>query len=142
MARAWVSACVRTKVAGRGGRCAWLTAPLVFFSASRFLCRFSKMVGKMGKIGLTKEGTLQNLMRNPQQMMSKVQTMMDPRILRQLGGAGNMVNLIKEVQLAPPINPSACFSSFLLVFFFYTPSLSGLASFCLLSSLLLCPVRP
>ncbi|PHJ24052.1 signal recognition particle protein srp54 [Cystoisospora suis] len=60
--------------------------------------QFSKMVGKMGKIGLTKEGTLQNLMRNPQQMMSKVQNMMDPRILRQLGGAGNMVNLIKELQ--------------------------------------------
>ncbi|PFH34258.1 signal recognition particle SRP54 protein [Besnoitia besnoiti] len=60
--------------------------------------QFSKMVGKMGKIGLTKESSLQNLMRNPQQMMNKVQSMLDPRILRQMGGAGNMVNLIRELQ--------------------------------------------
>ncbi|EPT25956.1 signal recognition particle SRP54 protein [Toxoplasma gondii ME49] len=60
--------------------------------------QFSKMVGKMGKIGLTKESALQNMMRNPQQMMSKVQNMLDPRILKQMGGAGNMVNLLRELQ--------------------------------------------
>lgn len=84
----------------------------------------------MGKIGLTKEGTLQNLMRNPQQMMSKVQNMMDPRILRQLGGAGNMVNLIKEVRttrLLSFLRPGSLCSvlrfSFLYVFSLSTASL-------------------
>lgn len=51
----------------------------------------------MGKIGLTKEAALQNLSRNPQQLLSKMQAAIDPRILRQMGGAGNMMNILREV---------------------------------------------
>lgn len=62
--------------------------------------QFSKMVGRMGKIGLTKEAALQNLSRNPQQLLGKMQAAIDPRILRQMGGAGNMMNLLRELQSA------------------------------------------
>ncbi|KAL8428954.1 hypothetical protein ACSSS7_006865 [Eimeria intestinalis] len=53
------------------------------------------MVGRMGKIGLTKEAALQNLSRNPQQLLGKMQAAIDPRILKQMGGAGNMMHLLK-----------------------------------------------
>eukprot|EP01066_Platyproteum_vivax_P015560 Platyproteum_vivax@DN6861_c0_g1_i1.p2 len=61
--------------------------------------RFSKLVGKMGKIGLTKGGgpDVQQMMRNPGQMMQKLNKVMDPKMLQQMGGAGNMVNLMKEM---------------------------------------------
>lgn len=52
----------------------------------------------MGKMGLTKEAALQNISRNPQQMLEKMQMAIDPRILRQIGGAGNMMNLFREVR--------------------------------------------
>eukprot|EP00921_Rhytidocystis_pertsovi_P021299 GHVQ01034026.1.p1 GENE.GHVQ01034026.1~~GHVQ01034026.1.p1 ORF type:complete len:487 (-),score=81.15 GHVQ01034026.1:158-1618(-) len=59
--------------------------------------QFSRMVGKMGKIGLTKDNAVQNMMRNPNQMMQRMQKMLDPRILKQMGGAQSMLNLMKEV---------------------------------------------
>ena len=62
-----------------------------------YIFRFSKMVNKMGRVGLTKETTLQNLARNPQQILNKMQAAIDPRILKQMGGAGNIMNIFKEV---------------------------------------------
>eukprot|EP00919_Chromeraceae_sp_WS-2016_P025898 GHVR01061222.1.p1 GENE.GHVR01061222.1~~GHVR01061222.1.p1 ORF type:complete len:500 (+),score=116.32 GHVR01061222.1:109-1608(+) len=64
--------------------------------------RFHTMVSKMGKLGLaSKKGNtqqeLQQLKRNPKQMMQKVQQMMDPKLLQQMGGAGNMVEMIKQM---------------------------------------------
>lgn len=35
--------------------------------------------------------------RNPGQMMRQMQNMVDPRILKQMGGAGNLMNMVKEV---------------------------------------------
>lgn len=61
------------------------------------------MVGKMKNVGLTKEAAMQNMMRNPQQMLSKLQSVIDPRILKQMGGAGNMVNLLKDVSRREPL---------------------------------------
>merc|ERR1719421_1838512 len=60
--------------------------------------RFEKMVGKMGKAGLMKEsGDMANLMRNPKQVMQKLQTCVDPWMLAQMGGAQNMLNLMKQM---------------------------------------------
>merc|ERR1719456_1991535 len=61
--------------------------------------RFEKMIGKMGKAGLMKEtGDMANLMRNPKQVLSKLQNCVDPRTLAQMGGAQNMLNLMKEME--------------------------------------------
>lgn len=54
-----------------------------------------KMVSKMGKLGL-KDNNIGNLMRNQKQLMSKMNNIMDTNMLKQLGGAGNMVNMLKE----------------------------------------------
>lgn len=60
--------------------------------------RFEKMVGKMGKAGLMKDtGDMANLSRNPKQVMQKLQSCMDPLLLQQLGGAQNMLNLMKQM---------------------------------------------
>merc|ERR1712146_522218 len=59
--------------------------------------RMEKMVGKMGKSGLFgKAGDLTQLQRNPGQVMQKMQSAMDPRVLQQMGGAHNMVKMMKE----------------------------------------------
>jgi signal recognition particle subunit SRP54 len=63
--------------------------------------RFEKMVGKMGKAGLMKDtGDMKDLTRNPKQVMSKLQTCMDPQMLQQMGGAENMFNLMKQMEAA------------------------------------------
>merc|ERR1711972_345390 len=59
--------------------------------------RMEKMVGKMGKSGLFgKGGDLTQLSRNPGQVMQKMQSAMDPRMLQQMGGAQNMMKMMKE----------------------------------------------
>merc|ERR1719428_1610451 len=59
--------------------------------------RMEKMVGKMGKTGLFgKGGDLTQLTRNPGQVMQKMQSAMDPRMLQQMGGAQNMMKMMKE----------------------------------------------
>jgi signal recognition particle subunit SRP54 len=35
--------------------------------------------------------------RNPNQMMRKMQNMVDPKMLKQMGGAQNLMNMVKEV---------------------------------------------
>merc|ERR1719223_2226038 len=58
--------------------------------------RMEKMVGKMGKSGLFgKGGDMSQLTRNPGQMMQKMQSAMDPRMLQQMGGAQNMMKGMK-----------------------------------------------
>ncbi|KAK2196779.1 bifunctional Signal recognition particle [Babesia duncani] len=57
-----------------------------------------KMVGNMGRVGLNKESTMQNMMRNPQQMLSRMQNAIDPRLLNQMGGAGNLLRMMKDFQ--------------------------------------------
>merc|ERR1711877_62921 len=59
--------------------------------------RMGKMVGKMGKSGLFgKGGDLTQLTRNPGQVMQKMQSAMDPRMLQQMGGAQGMMKMMKE----------------------------------------------
>eukprot|EP00933_Yihiella_yeosuensis_P072076 TRINITY_DN80368_c0_g1_i1.p1 TRINITY_DN80368_c0_g1~~TRINITY_DN80368_c0_g1_i1.p1 ORF type:complete len:519 (+),score=131.99 TRINITY_DN80368_c0_g1_i1:101-1657(+) len=60
--------------------------------------RMEKMVGKMGKSGLFgKGGDLTQLTRNPAQAMQKMQGALDPRMLQQMGGAGNMMEMMKQM---------------------------------------------
>merc|ERR1712137_915720 len=60
--------------------------------------RMEKMVGKMGKSGLFgKGGDITQLGRNPGQVMQKMQSAMDPRMLQQMGGAQNMMKMMKEL---------------------------------------------
>ena len=42
-----------------------------------------------------------NLARNPNQIMGKLQSMIDPRMMAQLGGAGNIMNMMKEMSNNP-----------------------------------------
>merc|ERR1719205_454180 len=59
--------------------------------------RMEKMVGKMGKSGLFgKGGDLTQLTRNPAQVLQKMQSAMDPRMLQQMGGAQGMMKMMKE----------------------------------------------
>merc|ERR1719264_84561 len=54
--------------------------------------RMEKMVGKMGKSGLFgKGGDLTQLQRNPGQVMQKMQSAMDPKMLQHMGGARKMM---------------------------------------------------
>lgn len=57
--------------------------------------KFAKMVEKMGKI--TKNKDMSNLTRNPGQMASQLGSIVPQNILNQLGGTGNLMNMMKEM---------------------------------------------
>jgi signal recognition particle subunit SRP54 len=62
--------------------------------------QFEKMVGRMGKSGLMKGGEAnfaKQAARNPKAVMQQLQKAMDPRMMAQLGGAGNMMNMMKQM---------------------------------------------
>lgn len=40
-------------------------------------------------------------MRNPGQIMNKLQSCIDPKIMAQLGGAGNLMSMMKEMSNNP-----------------------------------------
>jgi len=58
--------------------------------------RMAKMVEKMGKAGIGKMNDMQNMMRNPGQMMKRMQNAVDPKILKQMGGAQNLMTMMHE----------------------------------------------
>jgi len=59
--------------------------------------RLKTMIEKMGKSKLAKGNDLANLARNPGQVMGKLKNIVDPRMLQQLGGMDNLMNMMKEV---------------------------------------------
>lgn len=62
--------------------------------------QFEGVVKKMGKSGLMKGGESQiqkNMSRNPAGVMQQLSKAMDPRMLAQMGGAGNVMNMMKEM---------------------------------------------
>jgi signal recognition particle subunit SRP54 len=62
--------------------------------------QMSSTVSKMSKSGLLKGGDAklqQAMSRNPQAVLAQLQKSMDPRMLQQLGGAGNMMNMLKQM---------------------------------------------
>lgn len=62
--------------------------------------QFEKMIGKMGKTALMKNtdsNISQSLQRNPNAIMQQLQRSMSPQMLQQMGGANNMMNMIKQM---------------------------------------------
>jgi signal recognition particle subunit SRP54 len=60
--------------------------------------QMATMVTKMGKSGLMNEpNTMQQMKRNPAQVMQQLQQSMDPRVMAKLGGTQNMMNMLKEM---------------------------------------------
>ena len=60
------------------------------------------MIKKVSDTGLTK--VLDNpkkMNQNPNQMMSKLKSVMDPKMLAQMGGEGNLMNMMKEMSSNP-----------------------------------------
>lgn len=56
-----------------------------------------KVVGKMGKSNLLNDAAMmKNFERNPNQMMQQLMKSVDPRMLQQMGGAGGMMNMMKQ----------------------------------------------
>ena len=53
------------------------------------------LIGKVGQTNLGKGNDAMNLMRNPNQIMSKLAHMVDPKMLEQMGGAANVMNMMK-----------------------------------------------
>mmetsp|Transcript_6424 Transcript_6424/g.8715 ORF Transcript_6424/g.8715 Transcript_6424/m.8715 type:complete len:520 (-) Transcript_6424:244-1803(-) len=61
--------------------------------------QFEGVVNKMGKSGLMKGGDpnlMKQMMRNPK-MMQQMQRNMDPNLLKQMGGANGMMNMMKQM---------------------------------------------
>ena len=59
--------------------------------------RLKKMLNGFSKSKLGKGNQLENIARNPNQIMKKMQNFMDPRMLQQLGGMGNVMNMVKQM---------------------------------------------
>ena len=62
--------------------------------------QFEKVVTKMGKSGLMKGGDAhmaKQMQRNPNNVMQQLHKAMDPRMLQQMGGVQNVMNMMKEM---------------------------------------------
>ena len=59
--------------------------------------KFSKIVGRMGKAGLM-SGNMATMGRNPNQLMNKLSSALPPEMLSRLGGANNVMNLMKNLE--------------------------------------------
>ena len=58
----------------------------------------------MGKTGMMKGGDAnmqKQMMRNPNQCMQQIQKAMDPRMIQQMGGSQNIMNLMKQMGGGP-----------------------------------------
>lgn len=62
--------------------------------------QFEGMIKKMGKSGMMKgsdKDMAKKMQRNPTQAMSQIRKTMDPRIIQQMGGAENVMSMMKEM---------------------------------------------
>lgn len=67
--------------------------------------KFGKMIGKMGKSGLMRggdAGLAQQMARNPNGVMQQLARSMDPRMLKQIGGAQSMMGMMKQMANMDP----------------------------------------
>jgi len=60
--------------------------------------KMETMVGKMGKMGLMKDGAEKQLARNPNEIARKLKACMDPDLLANMGGAQNMVSVMQQME--------------------------------------------
>lgn len=66
--------------------------------------KLKSLIGKVGPTNLGKGlNDKANLMRNSNQIMGKLQQAIDPKIMAQLGGAGNLMNMMKQMSNNPQI---------------------------------------
>jgi|Transcript_91196 signal recognition particle subunit SRP54 len=62
--------------------------------------QFEGVVKKMGKTGMMRGGDqnmAKQMQRNPNQCMAQIQKAMDPRMLQQMGGSANIMNMMKQM---------------------------------------------
>mmetsp|Transcript_50938 Transcript_50938/g.65231 ORF Transcript_50938/g.65231 Transcript_50938/m.65231 type:complete len:512 (+) Transcript_50938:56-1591(+) len=62
--------------------------------------QFEGMVKKMGKAGMMKgsdKDMAKQMQRNPKQALQQIRKTMDPRIIQQMGGAENVMSMMKEM---------------------------------------------
>ena len=60
--------------------------------------KFRNMVEKMGKMNIGGMGNdLDALKRNPKQFAQQMSQAIDPRLLQQLGGMGNLMDMMKQM---------------------------------------------
>ena len=66
--------------------------------------QFEQVVKKMGKTNLLKNDAAVNkqIARNPNQVMQQLSKAMDPRMLQQMGGAENMMKMMKQMNGMDP----------------------------------------
>lgn len=62
------------------------------------------MIEKVGKTNLGKGKDDKLMMRNPGQLMGKLQQMVDPKTLASLGGAGNIMEMMKQMSNDPSMS--------------------------------------
>jgi signal recognition particle subunit SRP54 len=55
-----------------------------------------KMISNLSKMNMGKGGDMQNLMRNPTQIMQKLGGALDPRMVQTLGGMDNIMGMMKQ----------------------------------------------
>lgn len=55
-----------------------------------------KMVENLSKVNIGKGNEMQNLMRNPQQIMQKLGGALNPQMIQQLGGMENIMSMMKQ----------------------------------------------
>ncbi len=64
--------------------------------------KLKSLIGKVGPTNLGKGlDNKTSMMRNSNQIMGKLQQAIDPKIMAQLGGAGNLMNMMKEMSNNP-----------------------------------------
>ena len=54
-------------------------------------------MGKMNLGGGSSQNELQAMQRNPKQFMQQMSQAIDPRLLQQLGGMGNLMEMMKQM---------------------------------------------
>ena len=58
--------------------------------------RFSKVIGRMGKLMKGKAGEFTQMQRNPNQVLNKIGNILPQGLLDQMGGTGNLMNMMQQ----------------------------------------------
>lgn len=82
----------RAKRISRGSGCSILEVKFMMEEHKRF----SKIVEKMGGLVKGKGGELAQIQRNPNQFMNRLNGMLPQNLINQMGGAGGIMNMMKE----------------------------------------------
>ena len=82
----------RAKRIARGSGCSILEVKFMMEEHKRF----SKIVERMGGLVKGKGGELSQIQRNPNQFMNKLNGMLPQNLINQMGGAGGIMNMMKE----------------------------------------------